>query len=140
MILQSKGITPGEETIFIVAGSTLRALGYFLAAIALTKFYNLPRNLKKSILFGLLRTVIGLITTLPLVHRLKIDENLFIIAPIIAVVRFFEWFVLIMFFYDKKFEHRLDDIKYSIIGVLYSLVFDFATGALIIIWGLARMG
>jgi hypothetical protein len=114
----------GSPTIGLIAYTSIKLIGYTLAGKKLNQWYKVSKP--RPFIFGIARTVLGLtvgISVLFLFDKLTstMDNRfLFFLIP----VRFFEWHLIIYFFYERH-NYLFKRISgYSLLGILWSFILD----------------
>ncbi|MBS1599380.1 MAG: hypothetical protein JST75_14235 [Bacteroidetes bacterium] len=126
----------GSPTIGLIAYTSIKLIGYSFAGKKLNQWYKV--SWPRSFVFGVVRTILGVVVGISVLFLLdKVDSaigNRFLLFLI--PVRFFEWYVIIYFFYERHNYsfRRIAGRCFS--GILWSFALDIpAIAAVFVIPG-----
>ncbi len=114
----------GSPTIGLIAYTSIKLIGYTLAGKKLNQWYKVSKP--RPFVFGAIRTALGLTVGIAVLFLLDkftstMDNRfLFLLIP----VRFFEWYLIIYFLYERH-NYLFKRISgYSLLGILWSFILD----------------
>jgi len=121
--------------LIVLIFGTVKVLFYVLAGVWLNYWYQTKADAR---LFGLARGLLGVavgVSLLSVISRTMpslIDWWLLVILPF----RYAQWAILLVLFYDRRFQHRGKTAATAVMGTAYSYILDlpalilsFAVGA-----------
>ncbi len=100
-----------------IAFTAVKLAGYTYAGVYLNRRYELKVN---PFVFGIVRTLLGLVPFGAMVLCNAMDLFLYLLLP----VRFLEWFFVIYIFYERGSFDLKRSIKFSALGMFWSLMLD----------------
>jgi hypothetical protein len=122
-----------SPTIGLIAYTTIKVIGYSWVGRKLNQWYQ--KTKPRPYLFGIARTILGLavgITALYLLEKINSNQGAIFLISLIPI-RFFEWLLIIYIFYER-FDFSFKRIcKYSLVGIIYSFLFDIPVITFILI-------
>lgn len=122
-----------SPTIGLIAYTTIKVIGYSWVGWKLNQCYQ--KTNPRPYLFGIARTVLGLvvgITTIYILRKINSNQGAIFVICLIPI-RFFEWFIIIYVFYER-FDFSFKRLsKYSLVGIIFSFLFDIPVIASILI-------
>lgn len=119
-----------EIAILSLSGYLLsKFIGYAISVLPLSWVFHQPQmaSFKKALIFALLRLIMALLVVafvlLVFTKIFNIDGKILYFS-VVAVFRFIEWFLLIWFFFDRKWERTKLIIVCAFLGMIYSYLLD----------------
>ena len=113
-----------SPTIGLIAYSTIKLIGYSLFGRQANKWYK--KTSPHPIIFGVTRTLLGVavgIGSLFLLSSLTSHQGALFFVFLIPI-RFFEWFLILYLFYERKNYSFKRISGYAVMGIIWSFVLD----------------
>ncbi len=113
-----------SPTIGLIAYSTIKLIGYSLFGRQANKWYK--KTSPHPIIFGAARTLLGVavgIGSLFLLSSLTSNQGTLFFVFLIPI-RFFEWFLILYLFYERKNYSFKRISGYAVMGIIWSFVLD----------------